>query len=202
MLGGKFYPLGKQAKTLRRQLQSPPLEPERYSPPALQPPSPLGPSGSSSAKRPGALRGVCGPWGCPVPVMSSTSHLQKRPSNGWYGHRHRAHARPPESPSTTRLERPPLPSRRAEPPRRHPAALQGLLNMESAGEKRFLFGLNPPKWNGEGRGGEEGRAAPRVNPLWTAAAPAKAPGVGADSLTETDWQLPRRTIPARVTEPW
>lgn len=25
--------------------------------------------------------------------------------------------------------------------------------MESAGEKRFLFGLNPPKWNGKGRRG-------------------------------------------------
>lgn len=23
--------------------------------------------------------------------------------------------------------------------------------MESTGEKRFLFGLNPPKWNGKGR---------------------------------------------------
>lgn len=25
--------------------------------------------------------------------------------------------------------------------------------MESTGEKRFLFGLNPPKWNGKGRRG-------------------------------------------------
>lgn len=58
--------------------------------------------------------------------------------------------------------------------------------MESAGEKRFLFGQNPPKWNGEGRG-EGGQPEELIHFELQRLQPA----LRVDSLTETDWQLPR-----------
>ena len=71
-----------------------------------------------------------------------------------YRHRPRARSRtPPRHRGTASIVQPRLPSRRAGPPHGRPAALQELVNVESTGEKRFRFGLNPPKWNGKGRRG-------------------------------------------------
>lgn len=61
--------------------------------------------------------------------------------------------------------------------------------MESTGEKRFLFGPNPPKWNGKGR--RAGQPKELIHFELQRGCSHGADTSRLTALTETDWQLPR-----------